>query len=216
MQKIKVVAVDDYHLIREGIKACFAQQEDVELVAMGAAGEDILPLIEQYRPDAILLDYKLPPTKNSDRKDFKIIPLLEKIHRDYPELYVIVVSALDDGLLIKCCLEAGASGFLSKNDTENGFTVAIRAVVQNGLFLSETAAENYANAPESILTRRQLQVLQLIDRFPDIKDYQKLGDMLTISDSTFKKHLTHAMRRLGTPNNRHAALKRATTLNLLG
>ena len=215
MQKIRLVAVDDHHLIREGMETCFARQNDMELVAIGEAGEDILPLINEHRPDVILLDYKLPSTKKDDRKDFRLIPVLEKIHRDNPDLQIMVVSAFHDGALIKRCLDAGANGFFSKRDTQHGFAEAIRAIMRNGQFLSETAAQKYANAPLSILTRRQTEVLQLIDTYAHITDYGVLAQMLNISESTFKKHLTQAMRRLGTSNNRLAAIKRAKELNLI-
>lgn len=215
MQKIKIVAVDDHYLTRQGMTLCFTQQPDMEVVAFGEVGDDIVPLVEQHQPDVILLDYKLPTTKNDDTKNFKLIPLLKKLRRDYPALHIIVVSAFHDGILIKKCLEAGANGFFSKQDTQHGFEDAIRVIVQKGQYLSEHAARNYALVPQSVLTRRQLEVLTLINQYPDIKDYAVLGDMIDISKSTFKKHLTQAMRRLGTPGNRLAAVNRAKEAGLL-
>ena len=214
MSTIRIVAVDDHDLILKGMDYCFAHQADMELVATGMHGDEIFPLIQSHHPDVILLDYKLPSTQKSTKKDFNILPAIQKLKREHADLHVMVVSAHHDSILIKRCLDAGASGFFSKSDSQDGFDSAIRAVMQNGQYLSAHAAREYATAPLSILTPRQGQVLQLIEKYP-ATSYEELAQMLTISESTFKKHLTEAMRRLDSSNNRLAAIQKAKELNLI-
>jgi DNA-binding NarL/FixJ family response regulator len=142
MTPIRVMAVDDHLLIREGIRYLLAAHDDVVLVAQASAGEEILPLVQTHRPQVLLLDLGLP-TRAGDvlstpASRFPVIPTLYQLQRQYPDTRVIVLSQYDGGPLAKAAMQAGVQGYLLKDDALTAHLVeAIRTVHGGDAYFSE-------------------------------------------------------------------------------
>lgn len=216
MKNITIVAVDDHYDILRSVGFSIMLANDMELVATGNCWNDVERLLQCYRPDILLLDQRMADEKGDGeaQTSFKYVPLLYKIKREYPDTNIVIRTAYSAVTLIRIVEAAGISGFLSKSDAEDDLAEALRQCIQNGFYLSKTAAEAYRNQPTKLLTQRHVDVITLIDEFPDT-DYEKLATLLGIAPGTFKTHLSEAYARLDTPGNKHAAVKRCQELGIL-
>jgi two-component system response regulator DesR len=145
---------------------------------------------------------------------FRIIPTIDRIRREFAAVRIIVLSAWADPIMVHQALLAGASGYISKSDSDTDIGLAIKLVVQSGVFLSERAASAYAKWSQVKLTERQLEVLTVISHNPTLS-YAELADQLGVTEGTLKKHLSTALKRLGVPYNRLAAIRICENLGLI-
>ncbi|RMH39084.1 MAG: response regulator, partial [Gammaproteobacteria bacterium] len=94
---IRVVAVDDHFLVRAGIRSILDGEGAISLVGEGECGADIHRLVQEHRPDVILLDLNIPATVpgngGGDEPDvFMVFPAIARLRRDFPETKVIILS----------------------------------------------------------------------------------------------------------------------------
>ena len=75
MKPIRVMCVDDHHLIHKAVKSLLVNEESIELVAEGYAGEEIFPLIKQHQPDVLILDLVMPQRRGWDPNREMFIPM---------------------------------------------------------------------------------------------------------------------------------------------
>lgn len=115
--------------------------------------------------------------------------------------------------MVRQVLDSGAKGYVDKSDPEFDIVEAIRCVAQDQMYLSSNVASAYGRLSNVSLTKRQVQVLRSIGHNPKLS-YAVLAADLGMSESTFKKHLTLALKRLGVPNNKLAAIKICEQLGL--
>lgn len=210
---ITVVALDDHQLIREGVRRILEEQGDVRLVAEGAAGEDLHPLVEAHNPDIVLLDLGMPqyaqPSVSSPQ--FAAFTAIAQLRQEYPRTRIIIVSQYGTRILLEGALEAGVSGYLLKNDalTET-LVAAIRMVHVGGVFFSQAIGRQLLDIERTgfprVLTERQREIIQAVAARPDLlqaEHAQRLG----ISEHTFKQHLRQIYRALDVPNLTAAVLR---------
>lgn len=210
MKKIKIVALDDHQYTLDAFRANTFHHPDIEIVGEGRCGDDLIPLLEKHCPDILLLDQKMPQTEgiSYNEKSFRPIPAIEKVRRMFPDLRIIIVSAWHESFMVRRTLEAGCSGYLSKSDAHiTDLGEAIHAVMYSELFLSKSAAEAYMkkNIPNFGFTKRMTEAVQLVANNTTATNAQ-LAEMMGVSKSTFNKHLTQAMKRVGTSKNRLATV----------
>jgi DNA-binding NarL/FixJ family response regulator len=217
MEAITVVAVDDHYLIKEAIEGLARKHDEIELVASGSFGEDVLPLVEKHRPDVLLLDLSMPQHYGSQAR-FPALPAITKLRREYPETRIIVLSALTVPTLVKGALKQGVHGYLLKSDELSlSLPTAIRAVNRGLLYFSETINQMLLNHKEQKnvggITSRQIEVLNTICVYPNASQAE-IAALLGIEEPTVKSHLGSIYAALGV-NNATAAILRAQELGLI-
>ena len=106
-EKIRILLIDDHTLFRSGIKALLARQTDCEVVGEAADGLSGLKLIEQTRPDVVLLDLDMPVMNGRET--------LAQIMSVHPEQTVLMLTISEDGDDLTECMRLGARGYLLKN-----------------------------------------------------------------------------------------------------
>jgi DNA-binding NarL/FixJ family response regulator len=104
---IRVLVCNKYTLFREGIKALFLEGPAIEVVGEAATGTQVLELLERVRPDVVLLDATTPDSGSDVTRRIKAIN---------PNVEVLILSLGDDEQLISGCLDAGAAGYIRKDD----------------------------------------------------------------------------------------------------
>jgi DNA-binding NarL/FixJ family response regulator len=221
MEKIRVVAVDDHPLIRHALAKQLEEQEDMTLLAEGCSGDDVLTLLEQYRPDVLLLDLDMPKSKKGEKKQrFQAFPVIGKTRDQYPATAIILLTQHLNPILVQGAIERGVSGYLLKDDDLSlNVPEAIRAVHKGAMYLSQSARRHAFNSrtkqpePAVTLRPRQVQVLRTIYLEPNAS-YADLALHLEISESTFKSHLSNAFAALGV-NSATAALLRCIELGII-
>ena len=211
---IEVVAIDDHHLIRQGIRSLLAKSEAVTLVDEGWVGDHLMMLVERHVPDIVLLDLEMSQAETTDRgskRPFRAFPAVAQLSETYPEVRVIIISQHTSPALVEGAMKAGVCGYLLKDDALSLHLIeAIRTVHMGGFYLSGEVSEQLVNlkldSPTPQLTKRQLEIIQVVATFPN-RSYTQHAQALGISENTFSNHLRHIFEKLEVTNVTAAVVK---------
>ena len=206
MSRAKVLLVDDHALVRAGIKAMLAEQPDMEVVAEASTLAQARELIQQTRPDVILLDIQLREGKGTE--------LFTTIQHDTPKAAVIILSSHLSATLVRECMTNGVAGYLVKDTEDLDLTSAIRIVLHGG-----TVFDPRVIGLEGQATKDQLQSIS--PREMQVLGYVCMGLTnaeialkLTVSENTIKGYVSSVMRKLACDNRVKLVLK-AKEMNLV-
>ena len=199
--KLRLLIIDDHAVVREGLEAMLGVEPCFEGIATAASTEEALPVCDNFRPQVVLLDLKMP-----DSDGFNA---LEIIHRRWPQTRVLILSASATPAEVKLARRNGAAGYLSKSADRGTIMSAIRTVAAGGWVFPQEAAPPPADAPA--LSARELEVLRHLGRGLSRED---LGRALSISPETVKSHIKAIFHKLAVAD-RAEAVARAYELGLL-
>lgn len=197
---IRVLAVDDHELLRDGIRLSLLKYEDIELVGEARSGEDALQKCGQLLPDVVLMDMQLP------RMDG--IAATQAIKESHPEIQVLVLTSFVEKDLVQRAVQAGAVGYLTKGASKIEIAEAIRAAHAGKTTLSPEALQALIQAtkePAKVgtdLTKRQREVLKLMVTGLNNKE---IGEKLFLSSSTVSYHVSEILSKLGAANRAEAS-----------
>lgn len=211
---IKVILIDDHFLIHEAVASLLAHRGEFELVAKGTAGKQIQPLIEQYHPDVVLLDINIPAQPGTTIRHagrFQTLPAIRRLRQKHPQTQLVILSTDANRYLIEAALEAGARGYLLKDDELSlDLPDAIRAVHKGGVYFSkEVARQVVLPQPEysdTGITDRQVQVLQYVISNANLS-YAEHARNMGIAENTFRNHLRAIFAKLGASNLTYAIVR---------
>ena len=208
-QVIRVVVVDDHALHRDGTRQILDAHPDLQVVGDASSGEVALALINQLRPDVVLMDIRLPGMNG--------IEVTRRLTRDHPEVHVLMVSAYDEDEYVRGALEAGAAGYLSKTAPGKELVQAVRAVaggtsvLQSGLTARLMVSSRQHERDACDLTERELAVLSLL---AEGLHNREVAARLGISSRTVDRHCDNIYAKLGV-GSRTEAVVRAISSKLL-
>jgi len=206
---IRVVVVDDHALHRDGTRQILEAHPDIQVVGDASSGEIALALVNQLRPDVVLLDIRLPGMNGID--------VSRQLTRDHPDVRVLMVSAFDEDEYVRGALEAGAAGYLRKTAPGKELVEAVRAVaggatvLQSGLAARLLSSSRQAEPGPIALTERELAVLGLLAE--GLRN-RELAARLGISARTVDRHCDNIYAKLGV-GSRTEAVVRAISTRLL-
>ncbi|MFC4163770.1 response regulator [Epilithonimonas zeae] len=187
---IKVLIVDDHQLMIEGLKVLLEDELGIKVVSGAASMGEAIKILEQQQVDIILMDINMPEISGID--------MTKKIRELYPAVKVIALTMHEDISVISKMIKAGASGYILKRTNMQEVVDAIRAVHQNGRYLSASVQHvimdnlmspeellDTAEEDKPVLSSRELEVLQLI-----AKEFsnEQIGEALYISERTVEAH----------------------------
>jgi DNA-binding NarL/FixJ family response regulator len=198
---IRVLAVDDHPLLRDGIAALIGSEEDMELIGEASNGREALDQFRKFRPDITLMDLQMPEMNGIDA--------IGAIRGEFPEARIIVLTTQPGDVQVSRALKAGARGYLMKGMLRKELLETIRAVHAGQKRLSsEVAAEIAEHATDGALTPREIGVLRLVAGGNSNKE---IGAQLLLTEVTVKSHMKNILAKLGANDRTHAvtiALKR--------
>ena len=198
---IRILAVDDHPMLREGIASLVGSQSDMELVAEASTGREALEQFRKHRPNLTLMDVQMP--------DMDGIEAMVAIRNEFPEARIIVLTTYKGDVKILRALKAGARAFLLKGLLQKELLETIRAVHAGQRRIPpEVAAELADHAIDDALTTREIDVLRLIAGGNSNK---LIADQLSITEETVKGYVKNILSKLGASDRTHAvtiALKR--------
>lgn len=207
MDKITVLLADDHAVFREGTRELLNREKDLDVVGEAADGEEAVKLVEQLRPNVVLLDIAMPKLNG--------IEATRKIKAMRPSTAVLILTAYDNDQYVFSLLEAGAAGYLLKNVGGHEVAEAIRAVhAGEGMLhpsvarkviahFSRYTAKPQKEGPSSGLSERELEVLKLAARGLGNKE---IAADLHLSMRTVQSHLANIFARLGVGSRTEAVL----------
>jgi DNA-binding NarL/FixJ family response regulator len=198
---IRVLAVDDHPLIREGIAALIANQRDMQLVAEACGAGEAIEKFRASRPDVTLMDLQMPGMSGIDA--------IAAIRGEFPGARIIVLTTYGGDALAERALRAGAQAYVLKGSIGQDLMETIRVVHAGSKRISpDVALELASHAGEAGLTAREIEVLSLVAAGQSNKI---IAAQLFITEATAKGHLKSILAKLGANDRTHAvtlALKR--------
>lgn len=187
MSSIRVLVVDDHHVVRQGIVALLGMVDDIEVVGQASSGEEAEQLFDKLLPDITLMDLQMPGIGG--------VEAVAAIRRQHPAARVVVLTTFDGDEDIYRSLQAGARGYLLKGMTCDQLVASIRAVHSGGSIIPPSIAEKLAERMSSQqLTSRELNVLE---RIAAGRANKQIADDLFISEATVKTHINSLLGKLG-------------------
>jgi DNA-binding NarL/FixJ family response regulator len=191
---IRVLAVDDHPLLREGIAALVSNQADMELVAEAANGREAIEQFRKHLPDITLMDLQMPEMNGIDA--------LGAIRGEFPEARIVVLTTYAGDVQVIRALKAGARGYLLKGLLRKELLETIRAVHAGQKRMPpEVASEIAEHATDDILTPREVDVLRLIAAGNANKE---IAAQLSITEETVKGHVKNILAKLSANDRTHA------------
>lgn len=198
-----ILIVDDQRIFRESLRLLLSRQADLQVVAEAANGVEAMAEIGRVRPNVVVLDVAMPKLNG--------LETLRQIRKRFPDLRVVVLSSYNDEGYVIDALSHGAAAYVLKDQSVADLVLAVRAATAGYRYLSppmsERALEIYLSVnqrtqsaldllkiPDSVFTKREQQILMMIDKGMSNTD---IGQRLGISTRTVQTHRAHLMLKLG-------------------
>lgn len=194
-EQIRIMVVEDHHIVRQGLVALLNTVPDMTVVAEASDGKNALDLFRQHQPDVTLMDLRLPNMGG--------VEAVTEIRKQFSNARIIVLTTFDGDEDIYRALQAGARGYLLKGMFGDELMDAIRAVHSGKSRIPAVIAERLAlRMGGSPLTTRELDVLKLIVAG---KSNKEIGADLAISEATVKTHINSILSKLSVTDRTQAA-----------
>ncbi|HEX2454676.1 MAG TPA: response regulator transcription factor [Vicinamibacterales bacterium] len=193
---IRILAVDDHPVVRDGIASLVGIQTDMALVAQAANGREAIQQFRSHRPDVTLMDLQMPEMNGLDA--------LIAIRTEFPDARVIVLTTYEGDVHILRALRAGAQGYLLKNTLHSELLQTIRAVHAGRRSLSPEASSQIAqHLSDQALTPAEVVVLRLIAAG---KANKEIAGDLGITEDTVKGRVKSILAKLDANDRTHAVI----------
>jgi DNA-binding NarL/FixJ family response regulator len=193
---IRILAVDDHPLFRNGIAALLATQPDMSLVAEATNGREAIQQFRTHRPDITLMDLQMPGMNGLDA--------LVAIRGEFPDARIIMLTTYSGDVQVLRAMKVGARAYLLKNTLDKELLGMIRAVHAGRKALSAEASYGLAeHAAEEALTPAEVDVLRLIAAGNANK---QIAAQLSITEETVKGRVKNILSKLGANDRTHAAM----------
>jgi len=196
ISQIRILAVDDHPIVRQGIAGLVGIQTDMVLVGEASNGRDAIQQFRTHHPDITLMDLQMPEMNGIDS--------LIAIRNEFPDAKVIVLTTYAGDTQILRALKAGAQAYLLKNSLHKGLLETIRTVHIGKKTLSPEVSYQIAeHATDDLLTPAEILVLRLIAAGNANK---QIADQLSITEETVKSRVKNILSKLGANDRTHAAM----------
>jgi DNA-binding NarL/FixJ family response regulator len=193
--QIRVLAVDDHPIFRQGIISLLADHPDIRLVAEASSGLEAVRQFRAHKPDITLMDLQMPEMNGLDA--------IIAIRGEFPNAKIIVLTTYGGDVQVLRALKAGAHAYLLKNMLHKDLLDTIRAVFNGKKSLSPEATFELAeHATDDALTPAEVEVLRLIAAGNANK---QIGNLLSVTEETVKGRVKNILSKLNANDRTHAA-----------
>ena len=205
---IKVLIVDDHHVVREGISAILKIVEDIEMLGEAKDGQEAVEQARALLPDVVLIDISMP------RMDG--VTATRAIKREHPHMGIVALTMYEEEQYIYDMIRAGATGYLLKNTDSSELTKAIRAIYRGESMINPSVASKILSEFSQLsegkgrkvrvdhdLTEREMSVIRLL---AEGKTNKEIANVLDLSEKTVKNHVRNIFHKLHAYDRTHAAM----------
>ena len=194
-ESIRVLVVEDHHVVRQGLVALLNVAEGLEVVGEAADGVEAIAQFRKHQPDITLMDLRLPRMSGVD--------VIQRIRMESPQARVVVLTTYDGDEDIFRALQAGARAYLLKGMTSEELIATIRTVHEGRSHIPAEIAQKLAERMGTEeLTPREFDVLEQIVHG---KSNKEIATELEISEATVKTHINSLLGKLGVTDRTQAA-----------
>lgn len=186
---ISVLIVEDHPVVRSGIRMLLTEEGDINVLAEASNGREALQCLETIKPDLLLLDISMPEVNG--------LEVTQHVREKYPTMPILILTMHEDERYFVQLLRAGATGYIVKGAAPNDLVSAVRAVAAGQAYLYPSLARLLAKEPDTVLSARELEVLQLTAQGLTARE---VGKKLSISSNTVERHRANIMSKLGVSN----------------
>ena len=198
MNKIKIILVDDFEIVRAGITAVLSKDSNINIIGEASGAEELFELLKTKTPDIILLDIMMPG-KNG-------VEITQILTKEFPKIKIIIFSGLTEDESFYLAIKSGAHGLMPKTALNDELITAINKVYNGEDFMSKSISiaklmsfikksqiEVEKEKKEINLTDRQIEIIRLIS---ESKSYKEIGNILSISERTVETHKIRILQKL--------------------
>jgi len=189
---MKILIVDDHPIVRAGLRRLLASEPGMEL-REAANGKEALAAFRDFAPDLVILDLNLPGIGG--------LEVIKRLTLEETDAHILALSMHDDPIYVLRALEAGASGYVSKNAPPEHILEAIRRVGAGEAYLQHEIAQELALLnvrstahPLKDLSRRELELLRLLGEGSSL---QQIADLIGVSYKTVANNCSQLKNKLG-------------------
>ena len=194
----RILVVDDHTIMRDGLQALLSAEPDYEVVGTTSDGEAAIQSVESLQPDIVLMGLSMVQAGG--------VEAIAHIKQQFPEIKIIALTFHKEGQYIRATFEAGADGYLLKDDSRAELFMALGSVLHGKNYLSPAICSNViagylARSDSAIscptwakLTHREKEVITLI---AEGHTTRQIATRLSLSPGTVGKHRTNLMKKLG-------------------
>jgi DNA-binding NarL/FixJ family response regulator len=194
---IRIVLVDDHHIVRQGFRSLLESEGDLQVIGEAGTGLEALQLVPQLQPNVVVADVMMPEMNG--------LELTRQLQTLAPQVRVILLSMHSNEAYVLEALRSGAAGYVLKDSNASDLIQAVRKVAAGGRHLSEPLSERaiqaYAQMAQDApfdayetLTNRERMILQLA---AEGYSGSEIAERLTISPRTVETHRSNLMHKLG-------------------
>ncbi len=195
---IKVLLVDDHELVRTGIRRLLDDTTGIKVIGEAETGEQAFLEVKKLKPDVVLMDVNMPGIGG--------LEATRKLIQLDPSLKIIVVTIHSEQPFPTRLLEAGASGYLTKDCGINEIVNAIRTVCEGERYISSDVAQQMAltmlpgssPSPFLSLSQREMQVMMMVTQGQNV---QQISDKLCLSPKTVSTYRHRIFEKLSVEND---------------
>lgn len=191
---IRILIADDQHLVRGALAALLNLEEDIEVVAQCADGDEVAAALDAHRADIALLDVQMP------RQDG--LSTAAELKGSHPEVKVLILTTFDRPGYFRQAFEAGAHGFLVKDSPPAELIAAIRRVYCGDKVVDPQRAMLSVESRSNPLTGREREILALAASGAPVS---QIASTVHLSVGTVRNHLSNAIGKTSTANRIEAA-----------
>lgn len=191
VSKTRVVLVDDHDVVRKGIRNLLRKAADIVVIGEANNGYDAIKMVNQLRPDVLLLDIEMPGMNG--------VEVVRKLEEAGLTTNILVLSAYDDQIYIMEMLGSGAAGYLLKEETPEYILDAVRGVAsgQKGWVSAQVAKKlgrpSVAQTAEATLTFREMDLLRLLEAG---KSDAEIANIFALDEKSVGQMFTFLMAKL--------------------
>ena len=194
---LKILVVDDHPVVRQGLKQIIEKTSDIEVAGEANSGKEAIKAIAHNDYDLVLLDISMPGNDGID--------VLKEIKKLKPSLAVLILTIHPESLFASRMLNAGASGYLTKEKAPNELIEAIRIVANGEKYITSDASMNILSYlegedvqfPHNLLSRRELQIMKMLASGKTVKEISK---ELVLSEKTVSCHRANILNKMKMKN----------------
>ena len=194
---LKIVIVDDHPVIRRGLKQIITEEPNIEVIGEAENAQVALTLIRETDCDAVILDITMPGTSGLD--------VLKQVKCEYPKLPVLILSVHPEEQYAVRVIRAGASGYMTKDNTPDELIKAIRKIASGGKYITPFLAEKLVSVLDASqkllherLSDREFQVMRMIASGKAISD---IAEELCLSGKTVSTYRARILKKMNMKSN---------------